>query len=52
MNQVFEDWFEKGISKVKYLQTGNNKFVTLNDFAPKYYIILCPLCFIRFIFNN
>ena len=32
----FKEWFEIGISKVNYLQSGNDNFLTLKDFASKH----------------
>ena len=32
----FKEWFEIGISKVKHLQSGNDNFLTLKDFASKH----------------
>ena len=32
----FKEWFEIGISKVKHLQSGNDNFLTLKNFASKH----------------
>ena len=41
----FKEWFEIGISKVKHLQSGNDNFLTLKDFASKHDLRVRPLSF-------
>ena len=40
-----KEWFEIGISKVKHLQSGNDNFLTLKDFASKHDLRVRPLSF-------
>ena len=40
-----KEWFEIGISKVKHLQSGNDNFLTLKDFAFKHDLRVRPLSF-------
>ena len=43
---LFKDWLEKGVTKVKHLQTSkNDSFLSLNAFASKYDLNLRPLDF-------
>ena len=35
-NFFFKEWFEISISKIKHVQTGNDNFLTLKDFASKH----------------
>ena len=40
-----KEWFEISISKVKHLQSGNDNFLTLKDFASKHDLRVRPLSF-------
>ena len=40
-----KEWFEIGISKVKHLQSGNDNYLTLKDFASKHDLRVRPLSF-------
>ena len=42
---VAENTVGIGISKVKHLQSGNDNFLTLEDFASKHDLRVCPLSF-------
>ena len=44
-NFFFKEWFEISISKVKHVQTGNDNFLTLKDFASKHDLRVRPLSF-------
>ena len=41
----FKEWFEISISKVKNLQSGNDNFLTLKDFASKHDLRVRPFSF-------
>ena len=41
----FKEWFEISISKVKHLQSGNDNFLTLKDFASKHDLRVRPFSY-------